>query len=266
MYKYFYTNDYTIVNKTQYTGTLQSVAVQDSPSYAIYLTTSDANLYKLDQNGAIVNSVVLPLQKITVGNNGFVYGTENSPGQPIHKLTENTLVDSPVSPDSTYFNSATGIKYSTSNNLIYQTDASRKWVNAFDVNLNRVVASSIDLTSFPIGPSSIALYDTGSAVLIYVGFFDGPLKVYDHSTLQLVSPTDTTNFGSPPFGMLVSESEGYLLVALTNLGTIQLWETDGTTHTNTNQAVPITLFSSMDIDQSGRLLVVSEFNKLMIFD
>ena len=147
--------------------------------------------------------------------------------------------------------------------MIYQIDYAQKWVNAYDSDLNRVPGSSINLNSLGLSPFSIALYNNGSNQLIYVGFQGGSLKVYDQSTLQLTNPSDTTNFGGNPRDMLISESYEYLMVALPSL--IQLWQTDGNTHTNTNKVININGLTRIDYDQNGRLFAVSNANTLMIF-
>ena len=267
MYKYFYTDDYAITSIAQYTGALIDVKVQQSPSYAIYLTTAafSPQFYQLDENGGIIRTGDQDLYRIAVADNGYVYGTETNRARRIHKFNIIDLADSPKDVDTNYYSGAEGMKFSSFNRLIYVADTETKWINAYDLDINRIPESSINLNSFSVSPSAIALYNSGSNHLIYVGFQDGSLRVFDQLTGQIINPTDSTNFGDLVYDMLISESEGYLVVVLVGSDSIQLWETDGITHTNTNKALTVTAPSSIDMDQNGRLLVVSNFNTLMIF-
>ena len=265
LYKYFFSSNYTMDNKTQYAGYLIDARVQQSPSYAIYLTSYTTPFYQIDVNGSIIRTGNQNLNRIVVADNGYVYGLENAPIKRIHKYNTTDLTDSPKEVDKTYNINAVAIKFSSFNRMIYTADFKTKWINAYDLDINRIAASSIDLNSYLSTPYSITLYNSGSKHLIYVGFYNGDLRLYDQLNGQLINPTDSTNFGSAPADMYINESDGCLVVALENVHLIQLWETDGATHKNTNKTLSVQTPTSVDFDQNGRLLVVAKHTTLITF-
>ena len=118
---------------------------------------------------------------------------------------------------------------------LYDTRASGfAKLNAFDLELNYNANLSIQLDN-TLSLQAFSIYHTASINLAYIGLYSGSIMVYDLVTLEKQTNDITQVCGGNYFSvMFIDQSSGYLLVSCENEGYIELWKTDGVTHTNTN--------------------------------
>ena len=272
MYKYFFTSDYTLNNLTAFNnvtfGSLNDVKVQYTPSYAIYVASASGGIfYKYDENLNGIGSLAPPtIAALTIASNNYIYGSDGSFNNKLHKVDSDLTSVNVTLLDGTFVAFKIAIKFNPFNQLVYEADSNRRWLNAFDLDLNRVATSSINLNSLSFAPRSIAFYNSASTNLIYVSFDDGFIRLYNTLTTTL-SQTITSSCKFV-FDMLIDESIGYLLLSCgSNIDNrVDLWETDGSTHKYTNKALSIVNPRGLDYDKNGRLFVASNKNKVCIFE
>ena len=220
---------------------------------SFYVVDEKKNFIGLISNNGTLRkhlNVTLPFY-FEILTNGYIYVTTRNDSNVMYKIDQDLTTVSAVLHDSSFVQNQYGLRYSTHTGYLYGCDTKTGYINAYNLNLNRITANSFYFGVFS-NPMVMQTYMSSTdGLLFYVSAINKILYILKSDwTLHYQINVQTSN------GYELQFLSDIMLITLHSEKKIKLFASNGTHHLDTGKILTFDKYPlGFAIDSCGKLVV-----------